>query len=238
MRFTIILALFMGLACPASAQADTIVSASFGGAEVRLVIPKGYCAIDRTDPLGAIHYKMQDEGNKGKNAVGLLFADCAEWAKRQADNSYLLKHHGSYLFQLTNGQELLLPITATRDDLIKIYVDYELKKAELPIGARDQDLMKILKEKLATSSINGPTLNSPINYGMIDKNTQAVFLGGGMNLQYPEDVVRVNFVTAATLVRRVSLSINLYGPNVVQKPFSDLLVQQKSLVKNLVAANE
>ena len=43
---------------------------------------------------------LQEDGNKGHNVVAVLFADCGEWAKRQADNSYLLRHHGNYLFQL------------------------------------------------------------------------------------------------------------------------------------------
>jgi hypothetical protein len=216
------------------AQAQTFVNARFGTSQVRLVIPKGYCVIDRNDSLGSLHYKMQADGNKGRNSVALLFADCGEWAKRKADNSYLLRHHGNYLFQLTNSQELLLPETTTRADLIQIYTDYELKSA----GVRQENLTKFLEEKLKTGSVKGSSLNSQVNFGMIDKNSLAFFSGSGATLRYPNEVLRINGVTAATLTRQVPISINLYGSDGGQRPFDGLLAQQKDLVRLLISVNE
>lgn len=234
MRNRIILALLgWALAVPPS-HAQSFVEVQFAEASVRLIIPKGYCPISRTDPLGALHYQLQEQGNAGRNSVALLFSDCAEWASRKADPSYLLQRHGNYLFQLTNGRESLLPAGTTRAELIKVYTDHELKDS----GGQAARIQTYLQEKLASVEI-APVFKGQMNIGMIDRDANAVFMGTGATIEYPTGTVRVIGVTAATTTRRIPLTLNLYGPIPQSKgPFSELLNQQKALVSNLISANE
>lgn len=234
MTKTILLAFSLLVGFQAAAQ--TVVKARFGDAEVSLVIPKGYCVISRDDELGAQHYQLQDDGNAGRNKVAVLFADCGDWAKRKADNSYLLRRHGNYLFQLTRGQELLLPVQTTRADLIDVFMKAEVKKLG---GNADADrLTEHLKEKLRTAKVPGPSVAGSVNLGMIDKNSEAVFFGVGATLVYPSGPFRFVGVYAATTTRRAILSINLYSTPETGNPFAELLAQQKNLVSALIAANE
>lgn len=228
----LLLALLVGIV--GNVQAQTYVAASYGGQQLNLVIPRGYCVIDRKDEIGKLHYKMQEEANVGRNAVQVLFSDCKEWAKRQSDPSYLLKRHGSYLFQLTRGEELLIPVTLGYAEFIKIYTDHELKRN----AGKGVNLTKAMEDTLSRATVDAPALNSPVNYGLIDTSDKAVFFGFGATLQYPEELVRVTGVIAATLVKRVQVSINLYDSTKGKTaPFKSLLTQQKELVSKLLAAN-
>lgn len=228
----LLLALLVGIV--GNVHAQTYVTASYGGQQLNLVIPRGYCVIDRKDEIGKLHYKLQEEGNAGRNAVQVLFSDCKEWAKRQGDPSYILKRHGSYLFQLTGGEELLLPVSLDYAEFIKIYTDDELKRS----AGKGLNLTKVLEDKISRATVDAPALNSQVNYGLIDTSDKAVFLGIGATLQYPEELVRVTGVVAATLVKRVPLTINLYDSTKGKTaPFKSLLTQQKDLVSKLLAAN-
>lgn len=218
------------------AAGQTFVRAPFGDAVVSLVIPKGYCVISRDDVLGRLHYKLQEEGNSGRNKVAILFSDCGEWAKRKADNSYLLRHHGNYLFQLTGGNELLLPTDATRVDLIEVYTNAEIKNSGSNI-VRD-GITEHLKEKLKAARVPGPSVVGSVNLGMIDRNSEAAFIGVGATLMYPSGPVRFVGVSAATTTRRTPVTINLYGTPETGNPFGKLLAQQKKLVSAFIAANE
>lgn len=225
-----------GLLLAAGAAAQTNVNAPFAGATVALVIPEGHCVIPREDPLGALHYKLQEEGNSKRNAVAILFANCSEWARRKANPALLLQHHGSYLFQLTAGEERLLPATATRADLIQVYLDYELKNAGS--SGRNQDLTKHLKEKLAQSSVPSPEVQGNLNLGLIDRDDRAAYMGVGGSLVYEGRPVRFVGVVAATTVRHAPVSINLYGPAGNPNPFGNMLALQKGLVRKFISANE
>lgn len=214
--------------------AQTIYEAQYAGQPIKLVIPKGYCVIPRNDPLGELHYELQEQGNKDRNMVAVLFSDCAEWSRRQADNSYLLRRHGNYLFQLTKANEALLPSGTTRSDLVKVYVDYEARA----IGVeRAADVVKHLSAKLKGSSL-APAFSSPLNLGLIDFNSDAAFFGSGMTFTYPTGPVRTVGVTAATTARRVPLTINLYSSSPAADPFGPMLAAQKDLVRRVIDANE
>ncbi len=221
-------------ASTAVASAQTLTASKFSDAAVNLVIPKGHCIIPRDDELGALHYKLQEDGNQGRNKVAILFADCREWAQRKKNPSLLLQHHGNYLFQLTQGQELLLPSTTTRVDLVKIYVDYELKSN----GSGHQDIAERIRQKLANSSVATATLRGNLNIGLIDRDERGAFMGVGGTFVYEGKPVRFVGVVGATTTRSVPITINLYGPSGKGNPFRELLAQQKDMVRQVIAANE
>lgn len=234
MKRNLFLALAVSFAIQASGQ--TAVTANFAGVEVALVIPAGYCAIDRADEIGQQYYQLQEHGNSGRNKVAILFSDCNEWAKRKANPSYLLRRHGNYLFQLTRGQEMLLPVEMTRANLVKIYADYELKNAGSNV-ARD-GLTKHLNEKLKSAAVPAPEFAGSVNLGMIDQNADAAFMGLGATLIYPSGPYRFVGVTAATTTRRVPITLNLYNSAEGGNPFNDLLIQQKKIIRAVIAQNE
>ena len=226
----IFLKMLVGLAVCASAAvafAQTLTTTKFLDAAVNLVIPKGHCIIPRDDELGALHYKLQEDGNQGRNKVAILFADCREWAQRKKNPSLLLQHHGNYLFQLTQGQERLLPATTTRADLVKIYVDYELKSN----GSGRQDIAEHIRQKLAKSSIASPSLLGNLNFGLIDRDERGAFMGVGGTFVYEGKPIRFVGVVSATTTRSVPITINLYGPSGKGNPFQELLAQQKDTLR-------
>lgn len=230
------LKILVGFAIGASATApfaQTIATAKFADTSVNLVIPKGHCVIPRDDELGALHYKMQEDGNRDRNKVAILYANCREWAQRRANPALLLQNHGSYLFQLTQGQELLLPAATTRADVVQIYVDHEIKTR-----GGSQDITARLKEKLTNSSVPTPSLQGNVNLGLIDRDELGAYIGVGGTLVYEGKPARFVGVVGATTTRSVPVSINLYGPAAKGNPFRELLARQKEMVRQFVAANE
>ena len=197
-----------------AASAQSLVTARFADISVNLVIPKGHCVIPRDDELGVLHYKLQEDGNRGRSKVAILFADCKEWSNRQANPALLLKNHGNYLLQLTEGRELLLPPTVSRSDVVQIYLDHEKKK----LGAKD-DLSEIIKKRLADSTVTAPSIEGSVNVGLIDHDSRAAYLGVGSTMNYEGTLVRVIGVTGATAIRAVPTTINLYGPAAQGNPF-------------------
>ncbi len=214
--------------------AQTLTSAKFADTTVNLVIPKGHCVIPRDDELGALHYKLQEDGNQGQNKVAILFTDCREWAQRRKNPSLLLQHHGNYLFQLTQGQERLLSATVTRADLVKKYVDYELKS----MGSGHSEISEHIRQKLANSSVVSGTLQGNLNLGLIDTDERGAYMGAGGTFAYEGKPVRFVGVVGATTTRSVPITVNLYGPPGKGNPFRELLAQQKETVRQLIAANE
>jgi hypothetical protein len=219
-------------------QSEQIVSEAYAGTNIKLVVPQGYCAIKRDDPLGAIHYQYQEDGNKERNIVALLFADCKEWAKRVADNSFRLKHHGSYLFQLKQKQEQLLPISITLGRFLSDLSASALKADGITSEISNAKMTEIIKKKFENSAISGPTLNSPLNLGLIDKNDEAVFLGLGLTVKYPDETPRINAVTAMTMIKQVPVSINLYSDHNSKENFNKLLSMQKAAARRLHEINQ
>lgn len=221
----------------AHSQTEKIVLSNFAGKTVKLFIPRGYCVIERDSPLGALHYQMQADGNKGKNTVAVLFADCKEWTTRLADNSYRLRHHGSYLFQLTQGEEQLVPFIYSREDYIQNSLAQELRSQGVDPKASRDEIDNLVKKRLKESNVRAPSISGPTNLGLIYNNEQALFYAVGMTLEYPNETPRISGVFAATLVAQVPTTINLYADYDSKDNFSRLLAQQKKNVASLLAAN-
>lgn len=234
-KYVYLLALFaVGYA---SAQPAQVVTETYAGVPIRLVIPQGYCAIRRDDPLGALSYQFQEEGNKGSNRVALLFSDCKEWAKRVANNSYRVRNHGSYLFQFVRKQEQLAPESYTLEKYIADGLTNSLKTDGITSESSNAKITEAIKKRLEASTIAAPTFDSPLNLGLIDRNDQALFFGLGMTVKYPNEAPRINGVTAMTLVKQVPVSINIYSDHNPKTSFNKLLMQQREVVRKFFDAN-
>lgn len=229
----VLLVVIAAAASAAAAVAQTVVTAKFADASVNLVVPKGHCVIPREDELGALHYKLQEDGNRDSNKVAILFADCREWAQRKANPALLLQNHGNYLFQLTQGQERMLPAAITRADVIQMYVDHEVKT-----GGGSQDITARLKQRLANASVPAPSIQGNVNLGLINWDKNAAYIGVGATAVYEGKPFRFVGVVGATSTRSVPATINLYGPATKGNPFRELLAKQKENVRQFVAANE
>ena len=217
-------------------QPSNSASRSFAGVDVILPIPKGYCLIERDDPLGALHYQLQDDGNQGRNIVAVLFADCAEWARKKTDNSYRVRKRGSYLFILPKGEEKLLPLTYTRQKLVQGLVESEMSKQTFSSSKMRDEITKYVDDKLKSARIQVPTLASELNMGIIGISDYAVFMGVAMKVNYPNESSRITSVAAITAVNRVLISMNLYA-DYSDTIFDVSLASQKLNIAALIAAN-
>ncbi len=231
-------------ACPALAvaqaqsQTEKIVTRTFAGKPVRLVIPAGFCLIDRDSPSGRRFYQLQEELNRGTNVVGAIFADCKEWAQRQATPSYRIRRYGAYLFQLTGGKEVLFPSQVTREAYLREISRLESDRTSLGSETSKDELSRKLANGLATATVETASSVERLNLGLIALNDYAAFHGISMTVKYSPESPRISTVVAMTsLDNGVPASINLTADYDPKDVFKRLLNQQERNAQRLVEEN-
>ena len=231
-------------ACPmlaaaqSKSQTEKIVVRTFAGKSVRLVIPAGYCLMERDSPTGRPFYQLQEELNRGTNAVGAIFADCKEWAQRQATPSYRIRRYGTYFFQLTGGKEVLFPSQVTREAYLREISRVELDGKGLGSETSKDALGRKLAEGLATATVETASSVERPNLGLIAINDYAAFHGLTMTVKYSTESPRVSTVAATTsLDNGVPASITLTADYDSKDVFKRLLNQQEQNAKRLVEEN-
>jgi hypothetical protein len=241
--FAVGLAMAASLCC-ALAQTRT-VSATFGGATVNLVIPKGYCAMPRDAPVGVLYYRLLEARFRGDRVVPLIFMDCAQWTQRQADPLHPGQdHYGAYLLELTNGLEQLVAPTNTRakrvQDFISAKIRYDGGTVE-DLEARMKEAREMSAAQIRPPEPSGETPDSPVKFrfeGLLDRDELAVYAGSTYSVPNAGKTDQGFGVTGVTVVRRVPMHIVMYAPLGPRYPFKQALEQQKELIRKLVEANE
>jgi hypothetical protein len=233
-------------ACPVVAvaqsqsQKEEIVVRTFAGKSVRLVIPSGYCLMDRDSPAGRPFYELRDQINQGTRVVGAIFADCKEWAQSQATPSYRIRRHGTYLFQLWDGKEALYPPRYTREEFLREFsrLEFEGKGVAAQASSQLDKLNQELAKGIAETEVRTRSSVEPVNVGLIAINEYAAFHGMGMTVKYPTESRRVSLVMATTFLDNgVPVFLNLYADYDPKDVFKRLLDQQERNAKRLVEEN-
>lgn len=237
MRPLMLAALLMIVTHGALAQSERIVTRTFAGVAVRLVIPPGYCLIERDSSQGKLFYDLQEKGNLGINVVAAMFADCKEWAKRQATPSYRVRRHGSYLFQLTDSKETLIPAMYSREKYLRELTQLELRGLGLGSDASRDKINRTVNQRIKEAEVKTASSVGQLNIGLIAVNEHALFYGMGATLNYSTESPRMSNVVAMTLVNGVPISINIYADYDPKGVFRRLLNQQKRNAERLVKAN-
>ena len=232
----VLIALLTVMPHDAFPQSQTTVPRVFAGMAIRLVIPTGYCLMDRESPQGRLYYALQEKGNENVNVVAAIFAECNEWATRQANPSYRIRRYGSYLFQLTDGIERLYP-EYTLETFVQEIANMEATAQGLGTNTSIDNLNQIINKKIKESDIKTATSVGPINVGLIAVEKYAVFYGMGSTVNYTTESPRISAVIASMLVNGIPATINLYDDYSQSEIFSRLLNEQKQNAERFVKAN-
>jgi len=228
LRKTIAAVFLLLVTTVASAQKEAIIEEEFDGRSVMLIIPAGFCYIPKD--AGAEMYAIMNRLQNGMNTVAAMFMDCKELAIVARDPGYVVKRHGMYLFNRTNGQEKALPESADRGTFVA-------KMLEAEMGGRGVESKKdfisteiskrLLAEKQLGVGVGG------INVGIIDHTPDTLYYGMGMTASHAGRDKRVSAVLAMTVLNRVVVNLNLYDDHDPKNGFTRLLAASKQVSAKL-----
>jgi hypothetical protein len=223
---TTLAAVLLPLAAANAAQ--TIIKQEFDGRPVQFVVPEGYCALNRDNAREREWLDRLAKSNQGQNTIAVVFAQCGELEKFRKTKDYRVRRHGYYGITLTQGKLVLLPSDYSREKYlaeVKPYVEKTTTAAVDEVvrkGRSDKDKGKasLLKMQLRGSDAN------------------AIFLATDSTYESKGSRIRVEGITALTLVKGIPVALNLLQDQGDSMQRENLYSQQKQAAARFVAANK
>ena len=214
---------------PGTASAvEPVVKQEIEGRTIRFVVPEGYCALNRDSARERDWYERLSKSNQGHNRLALVFAQCAELASFRKSKEHRVRRHGYYALTLTQGKLVLLPADYNRGKYLAEVKPY----IEKTTAAAIDDAVK----KSAGASDKGKVGSVKMQVRGADGN--AIFVGTDSIYESKGSRIRVESVTALTLIKGVPVSLHLLQDQGNSKQREKLLQQQKQAAARFVAANK
>lgn len=235
----VLAAVLMFVAHGALPQSENAVVRTFAGNTVRLLIPPGYCLIEKATPQGASIYALQEQLNQGLSVIGAIFVDCNDWSKRTENPSHPLRRYGSYTFPLTKGQERLTPEEFSREKFLQAIIEKESIEKGLRADASRDELNHALQLKLQEADNQTELAVGQTIFGLLAIDDHAAYAATGQSVNHPTESVRIVSVLAVTILNGIIVQTNLYAEDSrkAKGTFSRMLDEQKRNAARLVEKN-
>lgn len=194
------------------------------GRPIEPVIPSGYCEVGG-HPADTELVSRTREGIGTSNQILALFADCKELDDFRKGKKTMLDNYGQILAQTPKGQLRALKGVSRPEYIQKIsaqsgYMPEAFKKAE----ARVRHYV--------------PGFQSQENLGLLATDSNGLYVGLLMTMTddtgRPRSIVGV---VGMTLVKELSITINLYQAYKNTPDLRGLLARQQTAIASLVRAN-
>lgn len=194
------------------------------GHQIMLPIPPGYCEMGG-HPADNELLRLGKESVGNSNELLVAFADCSELKELRNGKRVLLDHFGQILAQKSNGQLANFPGMAR---------PLFLQKMSQRAGSTNE-AMKNANTKLrqVTSGYTGFE-----NLGILKVDENGMYVGLVLGMVTPSGQPRSLLgVSALTLIKEMSMSINLYQTYKGAPDLPGLLAAQQSAMAKFVKAN-
>ena len=194
------------------------------GRPIEVVIPTGYCEVGGNSADAELVQRTK-AGIGNSNQILSLFAECKELEDFRKGRRKMLDNYGQILAVTPKGQLLVMKGVSRSEYIRKItalsnYMPEAFKKAE----------------ERAKQYV--PGYQSQENLGLISTDSNGLYAGMLMTLTddtgHPRQIVGV---LGMTLVKELSISINLYQAYRSSPNLRGLLARQQSAIANFVRAN-
>jgi len=214
----LLLSLFAFSAVDAQAATVTLL-----GRSVEIVIPNGYCETGN-NPADAEMVRRTREGIGNSNQIIVLFADCRELEKFRRGKGSMLDNYGMILAQTPKGQ-LRAFKGVTRPEFIQ----------KISGKANFSDAFKKAEARIKQFV---PSLQSQENLGLLSADSNGLYVGNLLTMTDDEGKPRtIVGVMGMTLVKELSISINLYQVYKKSPDLRGLLARQQSAMAGFVRVN-
>ncbi|MBI3918462.1 MAG: hypothetical protein HY322_15815 [Betaproteobacteria bacterium] len=211
-----------------ASAAEPVIKQEIEGRTIRFVVPEGYCALNRDNARERDWYEQLSKSNQGQNRLALVFAQCGELARFNKTKDYRVRRHGYYALTLTQGKLLLLPADYNRGKYLAEVKPY----VEKTTAAAIDEAVK----KSAGAGDKGKVGSVKMQVRGADGN--AIFVSADSVYESKGTRIRVESVTALTLIKGIPVSLHVLQDQGNSKQREKLLQQQKQAAARFVAANK
>ena len=211
-----------------ASAAEPVVKQEIEGRTVQFVVPEGYCALNRDNARERQWFEQLARSNQGRNTVAVVFAQCGELASFEKSEDYRVRHHGYYAVTLTRGKLVLLPADYNREKYLAEVKPY----VEKTTAAAIDNAVK----KSAGAGDKGKVSTVKMQVRGADGN--AIFVGSDSVYESKGSRIRVEGVTALTLIKGIPVSLHLLQDQADNKQREKLFEQQKQAAARFIAANK
>ena len=211
-----------------ASAAEPVIKQEIEDRTIQFVMPEGYCAFNRGNAREREWIERLSKSNQGRNTVAVVFAQCGELARFNKTKDYRVRRHGYYALTLTQGKLVLLPADYDRGKYLAEVKPY----VEKTTGAAFDDAVK----KAAGAGDKGKVGSVKMRVRGADAN--AIFVSTDSVYESKGSRIRVESVTALTLVKGIPVSLHLLQDQGNSKQREKLFQQQKQAAARFIAANK
>jgi hypothetical protein len=194
------------------------------GRSIEAAIPTGYCEVGGHLAEAEIVSRIR-EGIGNSNQILAMFADCKELEDFRNGRRTMLDNYGQILAQTPKGQLRALK-GLSRSEYIR------------KISGKTNDFTEAFKKAETRVKQIVPGLQLGENLGILSTDSNGIYVGLLMTM--PDDTGRARSIigiVGMTLVREMSITINLYQPFKNSTDLRGLLARQQSAIASLVRVN-
>jgi hypothetical protein len=212
-----LVALFLALSVKFAGAATVNVA----GRSLVLDPPQGYCQTDKNKAERPIVESLEKGAGPG-TIVLMVFARCDELESLRIGKMKNLQHYGQYMAVPVGGPRVTpQPAGVIRADFIaNIAASIESPAQKMPDQYPD----------LAAGQSK--------SIGLLDKDPNAAYVAALQGFKAPSgDTLKIASVAAITLINGIVVNTDLFEVYTMAPAFEDLLKQQKTNMKTVVAKN-
>lgn len=194
------------------------------GSSIEAAIPTGYCEVG-AHPAEAEIVSRTREGIGNSNQILVMFADCKELADFRKGRRTMLDNYGQILAQTPKGQLHALKGVSRSEYIQKM--SGQVKKFPESLKKAETRLKQFI-----------PGLQLGENLGILSTDSNGLYVGLLMTMA--DDTGRprpIIGVVGMTLVRELSITINLYRAYGNSPDLRGLLARQQSATASFVRVN-
>lgn len=204
----------------AGAEAATV---NLLGRTIEIVIPAGYCEVGG-HPAEAELVRRTKEGIGDSNQILVLFAECKELEDFRKGRRTMIDNYGQILAQTPKGQ-------------LRAIKGVSRAKYIQEISGKSNWTEAFKKAEVRVKQY-APGYQSQENLGLISTDANGLYMGILMTLTDDKGRPRpIIGVVGMTLVKELSISINLYQGYRKAPDLRGILARQQSAMANFVRAN-
>lgn len=194
------------------------------GRPINTMLPTGYCEIG-THPADIELVKRTGDAIGSSNKILALFAECQELEDFRSGRRAMLDNYGQILAQTPKGQLRLLK-GVSRSAFIQT------------ISAELGDMPGVFEKAFDRLKKFDPSFRSQENLGLLGSDSNGLYMGALTRMEdatgHPRTIVGV---VGMTLVKELSISINIYHAYSATLDLRGLLAHQQSVIADFVRVN-
>ena len=204
---------------------------TIGRTQVSLVFPEGHCQLDPSEPADARVMSSIRGAIAGTNELVASFADCTELKGWRARVYPTLDHFGHYMTLLeTLNQEIDVPQAEMIAQICK-----EMRAAN---PAENEAIMSKVGTRVE-AIMEGVKVNEQKMLGVVDEDGNGCYSALFQRIRSETgDDKQIAGVFTTTFVKGKFVYINLYSPFAGNDTVNKLLVRQKEIAAQFLAANK